>query len=193
MSLPGLLIHKDRVTGCRGSPGEAPGHASPPTENNMYTDFKECEEVSKTEPLDFMEDDVTWVASKLSGATGALGGEAIQMRNYLIRFGCALEYLRAVIVNMDDWIANCYPVGRLFRTNEICCLVALDKRSEVHPMVIYEMLCRSLAKLVMRAAGDQTNTPCINLQMCAGLKDSLEAENHAVGQRRRGGAVPSRR
>ena len=41
--------------------------------------------------LDFTEDDVTWVASKISGAAGALGAEAIEMRNCLLFFGCVSE------------------------------------------------------------------------------------------------------
>ena len=42
-------------------------------------------------PLDFTEDDVTWVVSKLSGAAGALGAEAVELRNWPIRFGRAKE------------------------------------------------------------------------------------------------------
>ena len=53
----------------------------PPVENTACAAFKEYEEVPKTVPLDFMEDDVTWVASKLSGAAGALGVEAIELQN----------------------------------------------------------------------------------------------------------------
>ena len=37
-------------------------------------------------------------------------------------------------------------------------------------MGIVETLRRALAKLVMRAAGDQTKTACENLQLCAGLE-----------------------
>ena len=51
-------------------------------------------------------------------------------------------------------------------------------------MGIGETLCRALAKLVMRAAGDQAKTACGNLQMCAGLKAGIEGATHAVGQRR---------
>ena len=43
--------------------------------------FEEYEEVPETVPLDFTEDDVTWVASNRSGAAGALGAEAIELRN----------------------------------------------------------------------------------------------------------------
>ena len=51
-------------------------------------------------------------------------------------------------------------------------------------MGIWETLCWSLAKLVMRAAGDQANTTCGNLQLCAGLEAGIEGATHAVRQRR---------
>ena len=41
--------------------------------------FKEYGEVPKTVPLDFTEDDVTWVASNLYGAVGVLVAEAIEL------------------------------------------------------------------------------------------------------------------
>ena len=49
----------------------------PLVENPTCAAFEEYEEVPKTVPLDFTEDDVTWVASNLSGAAGALGAEAM--------------------------------------------------------------------------------------------------------------------
>ena len=49
----------------------------PPVENPVCTAFEEYEDVPKTVPLDFMEEDVPWVALKLSGAAGALGADAI--------------------------------------------------------------------------------------------------------------------
>ena len=51
-------------------------------------------------------------------------------------------------------------------------------------MGIGETLCQALAKLVMRAAGEQAKTACGNLQLCAGLEAGIEGANHAVGQRR---------
>ena len=51
-------------------------------------------------------------------------------------------------------------------------------------MGIGETLRRALAKLVMRAAGDQAKTACGNLQLWAGLKAGIEGATHAVGQRR---------
>ena len=49
-------------------------------------------------------------------------------------------------------------------------------------MVIRETLRRALAKLVMRAAGDQAKTACSNLQLCAGLEAGIEGATHAVRQ-----------
>ena len=53
----------------------------PPMENPACAAFEEYEDVPETVPLDFTEDDVTWVASKLSGAAGALRSEEMEMRN----------------------------------------------------------------------------------------------------------------
>ena len=40
-------------------------------------------------PFDFTEDDVAWVSSKISGAAGVLGDEAIDLRKFLVNFGYA--------------------------------------------------------------------------------------------------------
>ena len=52
------------------------------------------------------------------------------------------------------------------------------------PVGIGEMLCRALAKLVMKVAGDQTKTACGNLQLCAGLEAGIEGATHAIGPQR---------
>ena len=131
---------------------------SPPAENPMCAAFKVYEEVPETVPLDFTEDDVTWVASKLSGAAVALGAEAIELHNWLLRFGCASEELRVVVTSLADWMANSSPPWAAYRALMPCSLVALDKRPGVRPVGIGETLRRALAKLVMRAAGEQAKT-----------------------------------
>ena len=50
--------------------------------------FEEYQDVPETVPLDFTEDDVTWVASKLSVAAGVMGAEAMELHNWLLCFGC---------------------------------------------------------------------------------------------------------
>ena len=71
--------------------------------------FEEYEDKPETVPLDFTEDDVTWVASKLSGATDALGAEAIELHNWLLRFRCTSEELRVVVASLADWMENSSP------------------------------------------------------------------------------------
>ena len=46
--------------------------------------FEEYEKVPKIVPLDFMKGDITWVASNISGATGVLGAEEIELINWLV-------------------------------------------------------------------------------------------------------------
>ena len=156
----------------------------PPVENPACAAFEEYEDVPETVPLDFTEDDVTCVASKLSGAEGVLEAEAMQLKNWLLRFRCASEELRVVVASLDDWMTNSSPPWAAYRALMSCCLFALDKRPGVRPVGIGETLCRALAKLVMRAAGEQAKTVCSNLQLCAGLDAGIEGATHAVGQRR---------
>ena len=49
-------------------------------------------------------------------------------------------------------------------------------------MGIGETLIRVLAKLIMRADGDQAKTACGNLKLCVGLKAGIEGATHAVGK-----------
>ena len=56
-------------------------------ENLTFAAFEEYKGVLETVPLDFTSDDVTWVVSNLSSAAGALGEEAIELRNWPICYG----------------------------------------------------------------------------------------------------------
>ena len=53
----------------------------PPMGNPTYADFEEYEVVPKTVPLDFTNNDATWVTSNLSVAAGILGAELIKLRD----------------------------------------------------------------------------------------------------------------
>ena len=54
-----------------------------------------------------------WVASKLSGTAGALGAEAVELRNWLLCFECASEEFRVVVVDTDYWVENSPHPGPL--------------------------------------------------------------------------------
>ena len=60
-------------------------------------------------PLDFSEENVTWVVSKLSGASGALGAESIELRNWLLCFGCASEEFRVAVAGLSDLMDKSSP------------------------------------------------------------------------------------
>ena len=51
--------------------------------------------------LEFTQDGVTWVVTKLSGNAEALGEEAIEICNWLVRIGYALEELTLVVLKMS--------------------------------------------------------------------------------------------
>ena len=132
----------------------------------------------------FTEDDVTWVASKLSGAAGALGAEAMELQNWLLCFGWAYEELIVAVSRLAYCMDNSSLPWGAYRALMACRLVAFDKQPGVRLVGIGEMLRQALAKLVMRAAGDQAKTECGNLQLCAGLETVIEEATHAVLQRR---------
>ena len=157
-------------------------HVSP-MENSKCAAFKEYEEVLKAVPLNFTEDDVTLVASNLSGAADALGAESIELINWLLRFWFTSEELRVVINGVADWMSNSSPSWATYHALIECCLVALYKRPGVLPVRIRETVHRDLAKLVMRAAGDQAKTACGNLQLCVGLEAVVEGTTHTKVQR----------
>ena len=75
----------------------------PPVENLMCAAFEKYEEVPEMVLLELSEDDVTWVASKLSGAAEDLGAEAIELRNWLLRFRFVSEELRVIVADLVDW------------------------------------------------------------------------------------------
>ena len=89
----------------------------PPVENPACAAFEEYEDVPEMVPVNFTEDDVTWFTSKLSGAAGALGAEAMELRNWLLRFRCASEEFRVVVASLDNWMANLPHLGHISRTD----------------------------------------------------------------------------
>ena len=92
----------------------------PPVENPSRVAFEDYEKVTETVPLNLMEYDITWVASKLSGAAVALGVEAIDLHNWLLCFGCASEELRVVVARMANWMDNSSPPWAAYRALMEC-------------------------------------------------------------------------
>ena len=90
----------------------------PSVENPMCAAFEEYGGVPETVPLDFTENDFMWVASKLSSAAGSMGAETIELRNWLLCFGCSSEELRFVVAILSEWMTNSSsPLVRLSLTD----------------------------------------------------------------------------
>ena len=98
----------------------------PTVENPMCASFDEYEDIPETVPLDFTEDDVMWVASKLSVAGGVLGAQAMELHNWLFSFRCASEELSVVVAGLADWMDNSFPPWAAYFALMACRLVALD-------------------------------------------------------------------
>ena len=90
------------------------------------------------------------VVSKISGAAGALGDDTIDLRNWIIHFGCALEELRVVFADLVDCMDPPTPCATYSAVMENR-LVALDKRPGVIPMGIRETIFWAFTKFVLRA------------------------------------------
>ena len=130
------------------------------------------------------------VVSKLLGTAKALGAEAIDLINWLLCFGCALEEFRVIIADLADWMSNSSHPLAAYCTLIACHLFALDKRPGVHPIRILETLLQAIDKIVMRAMRDQAKTAYRSLQLCGGLEAGIERAAHAVVQRRQERNVP---
>ena len=124
-----------------------------PVEKPACAAFEVYKEVPETVFLDFTDNDVTWVASKLSGAAGALGEDSIELHNWLLHFGFLSEELRVAVARLADWMANSFPPWSAYCMLMTCRLVALDKRPKVRSVGMRETLCRALTKLNIRADG----------------------------------------
>ena len=138
----GCLLPEDQCTKIRQPVAEVllekhPDIRVPPVENNACEAFDKYGDVPETVPLDFTDDEVTWVASKLSSAAGALGAEAMELHNWLLCFECASKEFRVAVASLEDWVANSSPPWVAYRALMACRLVALDKRPVVRPMGIW--------------------------------------------------------
>jgi hypothetical protein len=130
------------------------------------------------------------VASKLLGGAGPAGTDAVDLRNWLLRFGAESEYLRNSLASIAEWLANESPPWAAYRALMACRLVALDKSPGVRPVGIGEVYRRLLAKCVLATVGHKAMGAAGNLNLCAGLPARIEGAIHAVRQEMDSPPVP---
>ncbi|KAI2494156.1 hypothetical protein MHU86_20388 [Fragilaria crotonensis] len=131
-------------------------------------------------PVCTTQDDVEAIASRLSGAAGPGGTDAVDLANWLLRFGRESEAMREEMAAWTNWLANTSPPWAAYRAVMANRLVALDKQPGTRPVGIGEVYRRLWAKCLLKAIGSQATAACGNYNLCAGLQAGIEGAVHAV-------------
>jgi hypothetical protein len=159
-----------------------PAMRTPEDEDIGEAVFEEYPNTPTPIPLDITAETVEAVATKMSGAAGPGGTDAVALQNWLLRFGSESERLRQELADWTKWLATDHPPWAAYRAMMACRLVALDKQPGVRPVGIGEIYRRLLAKCVISAVGSQATAACSNYNLCAGLPAGIEGAVHAVRQ-----------
>ncbi|KAI2510249.1 hypothetical protein MHU86_4127 [Fragilaria crotonensis] len=125
-------------------------------------------------------DDVEAISPRLAGAAGPGGTDAVDLANWLLRFGRESEALREEMAAWTNWLANTSPPWAAYRAVMANRLVALDKQPGTRPVGIGEVYRRLWAKCLLKAIGSQATAACGNFNLCAGLQAGIEGAVHAV-------------
>ena len=131
-------------------------------------------------PVVVTADVVEDVASRLSGSSGPSGTDAVELRNWLLRYGGSSAALRSELAALTTWIANSNPPWAAYRALMACRLAALDKQPGVRPVGIGEIYRRLMAKCFLSMAGDRATQACGNYNLCAGIKAGIDGACHVV-------------
>jgi hypothetical protein len=142
--------------------------------------FEPYEDTPHPLPVAITDEVVENVAARLSGAAGPGGTDAVDLRNWLLRFGVESEQLRTTLASLTEWLCNSHPPWAAYRAIMACRLVALDKCPGVRPVGIGEIYRRLMAKCVLAVIGHQATAAAGNLNLCAGLPAGIEGAVHAV-------------
>ncbi|KAI2506075.1 hypothetical protein MHU86_8396 [Fragilaria crotonensis] len=131
-------------------------------------------------PVCVTQDDVEAISPRLAGAAGPGGTDAVDLANWLLRFGRESEALREEMAAWTNWLANTSPPWAAYRAVMANRLVALDKQPGTRPVGIGEVYRRLWAKCLLKAIGSQATAACGNFNLCAGLQAGIEGAVHAV-------------
>jgi hypothetical protein len=153
---------------------------APDLEDPDRGSFEPYDNLPTPVPVLITGDVVEAVASRLSGGAGPGGTDAVDLRNWLLRFGAESESLRDSLAAIAEWLANEHPPWAAYRALMACRLVALDKCPGVRPVGIGEVYRRLMAKCLLEVTGHQATAAAGNLNLCAGLPAGIEGAVHAV-------------
>jgi hypothetical protein len=117
--------------------------------------FKPYVELPDPPPVDVTSATIEKVATRLSGAAGPSGVDAIDMQNWLSGYGKESSALREELTEWASWLANQHPPWAAYRALVACRLVALDKEPGVRPVGIGEIFRRLFNTTRSRQRGDE--------------------------------------
>jgi hypothetical protein len=127
------------------------------------------------------------VSLSLSGSAGPGWTNAVDLWDWLLRFGKESDAFWEEMAAWASWLANSNPPWAAYRAFMACRLVALDKQPGVRPVGIGEVYRRLLAKCVLNVIGTQATGACDNLNLCAGLPAGIKGQSMPFG---RCGTIP---
>ena len=125
-------------------------------------------------------DDVELISSRLSGGAGPGGTDAVDLSNWLLRFGAESDELRSEMAAWVNWLSNTHPPWAAYKAMMANRLIALDKQPGTRPVGIGEIYRRLWAKCLLKVIGSQATAACGNSNLCAGLQAGIEGAIHAV-------------
>jgi hypothetical protein len=131
-------------------------------------------------PVDVTGASIEKVATRLSGAAGPSGVDAVDLQNWLLRYGKESSALWEELAEWASWLANQHPPWAAYRARMACRLVARDKEPGVRPVGIGEIFRRLFAKAILLLVGREATSACDNLNLCVGLKAGIEGAVHAL-------------
>jgi hypothetical protein len=125
---------------------------APNLQDPGWGSFEPYRDVPEPVPIKITGDVVKDVASHLSGGAGPGSTDAIDLKNWLLRFGAESESPRDSLTGLAKWLANKRPPWAAYRALMACWLVALDLVQCVRPASIGEVYCRLMARPWTRLA-----------------------------------------
>ena len=115
--------------------------------------FEEYEACPTAIPVEITAEHIEKAALRLSGAAGQGGTDAVDLSNWLLRFGVESENLRLELAKWTEWLANGSPPWAVYWALMMCRLVALDKQPGTRPVGIGEIWRRLMAKAMLLVTG----------------------------------------
>ena len=119
-------------------------------------------------------------SSKLHGAAGPSGVDAIMLKAWLTRHGAASDALRFEMAEWATWLGCFKPEYAKIRALNHVRLLAVDKEPGVRPLGCGEIWMRLISGTILDQCKERARDACNNVQLCAGLQAGIEGATHAM-------------